>query len=84
MEAAPQREYSLRAVFNALRWRARTGASWRMRPPDLPPWTAVYQQTQRWLKAGVFAAIVEDVRAVLRVAQGRAVQPSAVILDSRT
>ena len=83
-EAAPQREYRLRAVFNALRWMARTGASWRMMPHDFPPWTAVYQQTQRWLKASVFETIVEDLRAVLRVAQGRAIQPSAVILDSRT
>src|SRR5215471_8926956 len=83
-EAAPQREYALRAVFNALRWMARTGASWRMLPHDFPPWPAVYQQTQRWLKAGVFEAIVEDLRVVLRGAQGRAVQPSAVILDSRT
>jgi transposase len=40
-ETAPQREYSLRAVFNALRWMARTGASWRMMPHDFPPWTAV-------------------------------------------
>jgi transposase len=84
VEAAPQREYSLRAVFNGLRWMARTGASWRMLPHDLPPWTAVYQQRQRWLKAGVFETIVEDLRAVLRVAPGRAVQPSAVIVDSRT
>ena len=83
-ETAPQREYGLRAVFNALRWMARTGASWRMLPHDFPPWTAVYQQTQRWLKAEVFEAIVEDLRVVLRVAQGRAEQPSAVILDSRT
>jgi len=83
-EAAPQRAYSLRAVFNALRWMARTGASWRMMPHDFPPWTAVYQQTQRWLKASVFETIVEDLRAVLRVAQGREIQPSAVILDSRT
>jgi transposase len=28
----------------------------------LPPWSAVYQQTQRWLRAGVFAAIVHDLR----------------------
>jgi transposase len=83
-EAAPQREYSLRAVFNALRWMARAGASWRMLPHDFPPWAAVYQQTQRWLKAGVFEALVEDLREVLRVAQGRAGQPSAVMLDSRT
>jgi transposase len=55
-----------------------------MLPHDLSPWPAVYQQTQRWLKAGVFAAIVEDLRVVLRVAQGRAGQPTAAILDSRT
>src|SRR6187200_676277 len=84
MEAAPQREYSLRAVFNALRWIVRTGAPWRMLPHDFPPWEAVYQQTQRWLKAGVFEAIVEDLRVVLRIAQGRNGQPSAAILDSRT
>lgn len=83
-EEAPQREYSLRAVFNALRWMARTGASWRMLPHDFPPWAAVYQQTQRWLKAQVFETIVEDLRVVLRIAQGRSGQPSAAILDSRT
>ncbi len=26
---------------------------------------------QRWLKAGVFEAIVDDLRAILRLAQGR-------------
>ena len=33
-EEAPQREYSLREVFNGLRWLVRTGASWRMMPQD--------------------------------------------------
>ncbi len=37
MEAAPQREYSLRAVFNALRCIVRAGAPWRMLPHDFPP-----------------------------------------------
>ncbi len=53
-EDVPQRDYSLREVFNGLRWLVRSGASWRMMPHDLPPWWVVYQQTQRWLKAGVF------------------------------
>jgi transposase len=82
-EEAPQRLYSLREVFNGLRWLVRAGAPWRMMPNDLPPWEAVYQQTQRWLKAGVFEAIVHDVRVVLRVAEGRESQPSAAIFDSR-
>ena len=83
-EDAPQREYSLREVFNGLRWIVRTGAQWRMMPHDLPPWPAVYQQTQRWLKAGCFEAIVNDLRAILRLAQGRNEEPSAAIFDSRT
>src|SRR6266480_5566485 len=35
-------------------------------------------------KAGVFEAIVNDLRAVLRLAQGRNEEPSAAIFDSRT
>src|SRR5256886_673431 len=81
---APQREHDLLEVFNGLQWIVRTGAQWRMIPHDLPPWAAVYQQTQRWLKAGVFEAIVNDLRVLLRLAQGRNEQPSATIFDSRT
>lgn len=83
-EDAPQRDYPLRDVFNGLRWLARAGAQWRMLPNDLPPWYTVYQQTQRWLKAGVFEALVHDVRALLREIDGRAPQPSAAIFDART
>ncbi|WP_159087966.1 transposase, partial [Xanthomonas fragariae] len=81
---APQRKYELRAMFNALRWIARAGAPWRLLPNDFPPWEAVYQQTQRWLQAGCFEAMVSDLRSLLRVAQGKKGQPSAVIFDART
>jgi transposase len=83
-EEAPQRKYSLRALFNGLRWFVRAGCPWRMMPNDLPPWTAVQQQTQRWLRAGCFEAMAEDLRVLLRLAAGRADAPSAAILDSRT
>jgi transposase len=83
-EDAGQRTYSLREVFNGLRWITRAGAPWRMMPNDLPPWWVVYQQTQRWLAAGCFAALVDDLRLLLREAQGRTRQPSAAIFDSRT
>ncbi len=81
---AGQRTYSLRDMFNGLRWIVRACAPWRMMPNDLPPWSIVYQQTQRWLTAGCFATIVDDVRLVLREAKGRTRQPSAAIFDSRT
>lgn len=83
-EDAPQREHDLREVFNALRWLVRTGSSWRMMAHDLPPWEAVYQQMRRWLAAGVFEALIHDLRELLRVAAGRMPRPSAAILDSRT
>lgn len=83
-EEAPQREYPLRSVFNALRWVTRGGATWRLLPNDFPPWQAVYQQTQRWLKAGVFEAMVDDLRILLRWAEGKNDSPSTIILDSRT
>lgn len=83
-EDAPQRDYSLREVFNGLRYIVRGGIPWRMMPNDLPPWHTVYQQTQRWLKARVFETLVHDLRALLRLAEGRNEQPSAAIFDSRT
>jgi len=83
-EDAPQREHSLRELFNGLRWLIRTGSPWRMLPHDLPPWHAVYQQPRRWASAGCFEAMVEDLRALLRLAAERNMTPSAVVLDSRT
>jgi transposase len=83
-EDAPQRNHDLREVFNGLRWIVRTGSAWRYMPHDLPPWEAVYQQTRRWLEAGVFEQMVHDLRVLLRLSENRAPDPTATILDSRT
>jgi hypothetical protein len=53
-------------------------------PHDLPPRHAVYEQSQRWFAAGCFAAIVHDLRVLLRQSAGRTQDPGAVILDART
>jgi transposase len=82
--SAPQREHSLREVFNALRWIVRAGSPWRLLPNDYPPWEAVYQQSRRWLDAGRFEAMVMDLRSMIRCASDRRGQPSAVVLDGRT
>jgi transposase len=83
-EDAPQRRHDLREVFNGLRFIVRGGLQWRLMPHDLPPWPAVYQQTRRWLAASVFETIVHDLRVLLRLGAGRAPEPTAAILDSRT
>lgn len=83
-EDAPQRTHPLRELFNGLRYIVRAGNQWRMMPKDLPPWKAVYDQAQRWVAAGCFEAMANDLRELLRVAQGRKAQPTAAILDGRT
>src|SRR5215469_8538394 len=83
-EDAPQREYPLRDLFNAIRYVVRTGCQWRFLPHDFPPWTAVYQQARRWMQAGVFEQITHDLRAIVRFLDDRNPEPSATILDGRT
>ena len=86
-EDAPQREHSLRDVYNALRdlILIKCGCSWRYRPTNFLPWWAVYQPTQPWMQAGVFASMAQDLRILLRLAAGRPhLEPTAAIWDSRT
>ncbi|GAB6968336.1 IS5 family transposase [Komagataeibacter kakiaceti JCM 25156] len=83
-EDAEQRRHDLRELFNGLRYVIRYGITWRAMPNDLPPWSAVYQQSRRWMEAGCFEALASDLRAVLRMASGRLPEPTAAILDRRT
>lgn len=83
-EDAPQRQYPLRALFNALRYLAHTGCPWRYLPHDLPPWQTVYQQWTRWRDARVFEAMVHDLNELQRVLLARAATPTAIVLDGRT
>jgi transposase len=81
---APQREYALRAAFDAIRSVVRTGGQWDFLPHDFPPWTAVYQQARRWVAAGVFEEVTHDLRMILRMVAEREAQPTAAVLDART
>ncbi len=83
-EDSPQRDYPLRSVFNALRWIVKSGAHWRMMPHDFPPWSAVYQQSRRWMNAGCFEAMSKDLYMLVRVYSGRDPEPTAGVIDSRT
>jgi transposase len=83
-EDAPQREYALRDLFNAMRYVAKTGCQWRYLPHDFPPWAAVYQQARRWLEAHVFEDAAHDLREMIRLGMERGPHPTAVILDGRT
>lgn len=81
---APQRQYSMREIFNAVRYIVRAGCQWRMMPHDLPPWQVVYQQARRWMAAGCFEDMAHDLREIARLVAERAAQPTAIIMDGRT
>jgi transposase len=83
-EDAPQRDYPLRELFNGLRYVVRYGIAWRAMPNDLPPWSAVYQQTQRWLAATCFETLAEAMATVIRRTLTRTADPTAAVIDSRT
>lgn len=83
-EEAPQREYALRELFNGVRYMVRAGCPWRMIPHDLPPWHAVYEQSQRWIRAGSFEKMAHDLRTLVRLFAGIDANPTAAILDART
>lgn len=83
-EDAPQRTHCPRAVFNALRYVVKTGCPWRYLPSDFPPHFTVHQQAQRWVKAGVFETMANDLRKLVRLLAGRHLEPTAAIFDGRT
>jgi transposase len=83
-EDSAHREHALRSVFNGVRYIARTGNQWQFMPHNYPPWPAIYQQMQRWMRAGCFERLVEDTRILLREFAGRKGQPTAACIDSRT
>lgn len=74
-EDSGSRTHDLRAVFDAYRYLLRAGCGWRMLPGDFPPWTAVYDQAQRWHAAGVFEALIADLRGMIRLGEGRGGAP---------
>jgi transposase len=76
-----------RSSTPCVRWIVRAGARPLLADAlhhDFPPWEAVYQQTQRWLAAGVFEAMAHDLRGLLRLASGREPDPTSRIPRRRS
>ncbi len=79
---APQREHSLRAVFNALHGTRRMSLA---DDPQRSASLACGLRSGPALDCGrVFEAFARDLRKVLRILAGRAAQPSSAIIDGRT
>jgi transposase len=83
LEDALQRHHNLREIFNSLHGLACSGAEWRILP-YIPLQGGCLPADVHLLAAGVFAAIVHNLRMLLCLADWRKGQPSEAILDSLT
>lgn len=73
-----------RTMIDAMFYLADSGCKWRQLPRDFPKRQTVHAMFTRWKKDGVWADIVDLLRAKVRVAGGRAPEPSAAVIDSQS
>lgn len=76
--------YSRREVVNAILYVSRTGVQWRYLPHDFPDWQSVYSYFRQWKKDGTLKLIHDVLRGKVRKQAGRALQPTAGVLDSQS
>ena len=70
----------LRAQFEGVVWRFRTGAQWREVPRQFGAWSTVHNRFRQWRDAGVFAALLEGM--IAEAARRDEVDLSLVSVDS--
>lgn len=79
-----KRTTNIREVVNAIFYVLRTGIQWSNLPHDFPPEGTVRDYYHRWRRTGIWEAIHDCLRRVVRVQEGRNPQPTAAIIDSQT
>lgn len=77
-------KHSRREILNAIRYRTRTGCSWRMLPHDFPPWKTVYNTYREWAKDGTMKTIHDAFVEQVRLQEGRNLEPTAGCIDSQS
>ena len=78
------RRTCLRRVVNALFYLASSGCAWRLLPKDFPPVSTVQRFFYAWRADGTWQRISHSLMARARLAAGRAITPSAGIIDSQS
>jgi transposase len=73
-----------RLVLDAIFYLIRGGIAWAQLPHDFPPAKTVYDIYRRWTKSGAWQRIHDVLRDRARARAGRAVHPTAAVIDSQT
>ena len=83
-KAGRPRKHDLRLMMNAILYTLKTGCQWRMLPKDFPVWQTVYSFFRKLKKAGLWKTIMDALRSLVRVSEGKSPNPTAGIIDART
>lgn len=71
-----------RAIVDAIFYVVDNGIKWRALPVDFPPWSTVYNYFSAWEAAGATIDVLDSLRDRVRLAEGRAAELTAGIIDS--
>src|SRR4051794_7027845 len=77
-------KHARRDIVDAILYVVRTGCAWRYLPVDFPPSQTVYGHFKQFNERGTIERILDELREQVRIAVGRAPQPSAGIIDSQS
>ncbi len=78
------RTWPARRIIEAILYLDRTGCAWRYLPMDFPPWQTVYGYFAAGRDDNTLARVHSDLRAQVRIADRRNLQPTAAIIDSQS
>lgn len=77
-------KHDRRDIVDAIRYIVDNGCKWRAVPADFPPWRTVYNFFERWARAGVIAAIRDQLRERVRRRMGRCPNAVTLVIDSQS
>jgi putative transposase len=85
-KTGPERTVDLRRVFNALRYKLRTGCQWRLLPTSFPKRSTVSYYFQKWTKSGLLMHSNDLLRRRVRQeVEGRAnAEATAGVIDTQS
>jgi len=83
-EGGRPRKTCLRKVVNAVLYVTTEGCTWRALPKDYPPWKTVYGYFSRWVVLGIWKLLHQELRAQVRIKEGKSVAPYVAIIDGQS
>ena len=78
------RSADMREVVNGIQYLVRTGCPWRAIPRDLPGWSTCRHYYDRFRRDGTWRLVHDKLREGVRQRAGRALEPSAAVIDAQS